>query len=139
MKTFEQVKPILRKFIEKNKPNIDEAGDTHNLEEVLIQLQLDDIIGPEEKNIIAFYFIAYLTRRPLQWMDLTDLDLLQADGTFEIYIYESGYNSSNGWNGEFKHTDIKRLDQIAKGDWIKKIQYPIAIEKVLLDAKQVLK
>lgn len=139
MKTFEQVKPILRKFIEKNKLVINEAGATHNLEQVLDELQFDDMIGPEEANIIAFYFIACLTRKPLQWMDLTDLDLLQKDDTFEIFIYEPGYSSNNGWSSEFKFTDFRRFDQIAKGDWIKKIQYPIAIEKVLLDAKQVLK
>ena len=137
MKTFEQVKPILRKFIEKNKSVINEAGATHNLEQVLDELQFDDMIGPEEANIIAFYFIAYLARKPLQWIDLTDLDLLQKDGTFEIFIYEPGYKNSKGWSGEFKFTDFRRFDQIAKGDWIKKIQYPIVIEKVLLDAKQV--
>ena len=38
MKTFEQVKPILRKFIEKNKSIINEAGATHNLEQVLDEL-----------------------------------------------------------------------------------------------------
>ena len=137
MKTFEQVKPILRKFIEKNKSVINEAGATHNLEQVLDELQFDDMIGPEEANIIAFYFIAYLARKPLQWIDLTYLDLLQKDGTFEIFIYEPGYKNSKGWSGEFKFTDFRRFDQIAKGDWIKKIQYPIVIEKVLLDAKQV--
>ena len=136
MKTFEQTKPALRKFIEKNKSIINEAGTTHNLEKVLVELQFDAMVDPEEANIIAFYFIAYLTRKPLQWMDLTDLDLLQKDGTFEIFIYEPGYKNNNGWSGEFKYTDFKRFDQIVKGDWIKKIQYPIAIEKVLLDAKQ---
>ena len=138
MLTFEQVKPIMKKFIEKNKSIINEAGATHNLEKVLVELQFDGMIDPEEANIIAFYFIAYLARKPLQWIDLTDLDLLQKDGTFEIFIYEPGYKSSKGWSGEFKFTDFRRFDQIVEGDWIKKIQYPIAIEKVLLDAKQVL-
>lgn len=136
MKTFEQVKPALRKFIERNKSIINEAGVTYNLEKVLEELQFDEMVDPEEANIIAFYFIAYLARRPLQWIDLTDLDLLQKDGTFEIFIYEPGYKSSKGWSGEFKFTDFRRFDQIAKGDWIKKIQYPTAIEKVLLDAKR---
>lgn len=136
MKTFEQAKPALRKFIERNKSIINEAGVTHNLEKVLVELQFDGMVDPEEANIIAFYFIVYLTQRPLQWMDLTDLDLLQKDGTFEIFIYEPGYKNSNGWTGEFKYTDFKKFDQIVKGDWIKKIQYPIAIEKVLLDAKR---
>lgn len=136
MKTFEQVKPALRKFIEKNKSIINEAGATHNLEKVLVELRFGKMVDPEEANIVAFYFIAYFTRKPLQWMDLTDLDLLQKDGTFEIFIYEPGYKNNNGWIGEFKHTDFKKFDQIVKGDWIKKIQYPIAIEKVLLDAKR---
>ena len=135
MKTFEQVKPALRNFIEKNRLSINEAGTTHDLENVLTELMFDDMIGPEETNIVAFYLIAYFAQKPLEWLNFTDTDLLQEQGTFEIYVYEPGKQKGNSWSGEFKDTDIKRLDQIFDGTWIKQIHYPLVIEKVLLDAK----
>ena len=56
MKTFEQVKPALRNFIERNRSSINEAGTTHDLDNVLTELQSDDMIGPEETNIIINNF-----------------------------------------------------------------------------------
>lgn len=140
MKTFEQVKPILKNFIKRNAKTINSLstqGKLSNLEDVLDLLQFDGTIGPEESNIIAFYFIAYFAKRPLEWMNFSDPDLLKSYGDFEIFLYEPGSQKTNGWSGEFKQTNIKSPSQLLLGTWIREIHYPVSIEKVLLDAKLV--
>lgn len=138
MKTFKQTLPVLKKFIEDNAEIINEIpteDGINNLDDILDELQFA-FISPEESNIIAFYLIAYFANGPLEWINFSDMPELEKEGTFEVYIYDTAIKA-NGWNGEFRNTDIRHPDQLYDGTWIKEIHYPSFIERILLAAKEV--
>ena len=132
--TFNQVKPSLKKFIEENRDIINYAGETHDLDVILNELQFDVDIDPEASSIIAFYFIAYFAQEPLKYIDMSTQDEV-ADGITTIYLYEPSRSGSNSWSGTFEKLEIYNRTAIQNGAWIKKLGYPTTIEKVLLDAK----
>jgi len=138
MRTFKQTLPTLKKFIENNAEIINiiptETG-INDLTDILSELQFT-LIDLEESNIIAFYLIAYFANGPLKWVNFSDMFELEKEGTFEVYIYDKA-TKANGWNGEFRNTDIRYPDQLYDGTWIKEIHYPSSIERVLLAAERV--
>lgn len=138
MKTFKQTLPALKNFINNNAEIINKIptkDGINNLNDVLSELQFA-FVDLEESNIIAFYLIAYFANGPLEWINFSDIFSLERDGTLEVYIYDTVIKA-NGWNGAFRNTNIKHLDQLYDGTWIKEIHYPSFIERILLAAKRV--
>lgn len=138
MKTFKQTLPVLKNFINNNAEIINKIptkDGINNLNDILSELQFA-FVDLEESNIIAFYLIAYFANGPLEWINFSDISSLERDGTLEVYIYDTVIKA-NGWNGAFTNTNIKHLDQLYDGTWIKEIHYPSFIERILLAAKRV--